>query len=383
MRRRLFTVAILPFLAGCIVQPIVRAPQVQTHLNGRLESWRASNNSPEIRGPSFKQKAELGISQISVHKNNLWAVGHKRKPDGSETESLILHSSDGGRFFEKQMVDSAHYFFDVCFANKNDGWVCGADGLILRSTDGGATWAKQLPSTDSTLVEVQFISSDVGWVLAEDGEVLRTADSGLHWSASRLKMNGSVGLLSFSDKSKGWVVGERSQAHQSTDGGVSWKSRGLEFIALVDKTQRHEADFRAVEFLDSRVGFIAGIVRPRREFEKESNVFRKGVVFKTEDGGSSWRVLSAIDGLELLSAAFLSEKEGWIVTMHDPGLIHTQDGAKTWTSETNLSRYGPVRVFFADSKSGWAETGWGFSVHYLLYTIDGGKTWSRSKLPDD
>lgn len=72
----------------------------------------------------------------------------------------------------------------------------------------------------------------------------------------------------------------------------------MELVHLLDKRRRHEADFRAVKFVNPKVGFIAAEVRPKKEFERGNNVFRKGVIFRTEDGGRTWAVFFQKNGLE-------------------------------------------------------------------------------------
>lgn len=307
--------------------------------------------------------------------------GDKRTPDIPVTESFVVHSSNGGRTWEKQLTDQGHFFFNVYFINPEVGWVCGADGLILKTIDGGGRWTRQPTPTDSDLVDIQFADSDRGWALGEDGEVLRTINGGLRWSSHRFNANPWVYFLNFSNKYQGWIVGENNQAYRSTDGGLSWRSRGMELVHLLDKRQRHEADFRAVKFVNPKVGFIAAVVRPKKEFERGNNVFRKGVIFRTEDGGRTWAVFFQKNGLELLSAEFITLDEVWVVHMHDDGLLATRDGGKTWFSQPRLPSPGVSHVYFADSSNGWAKTGVGWLAH-LFYTNDGGKTWTESRLLD-
>lgn len=377
--REFFVIVSLVGLWTCTIG-VERCSPVVVHASSHIGVQQPVANKPlRSSKTSAHQETELGISRLSyVGKNNLWAIGQKTKSDTTLLTSYVLYSADGGRSWEKLLTDSEHYFFAVHFTNTQVGWISGGDGLILKTTDGGKVWTRQYAPTDSNLVEIQFVDPNWGWILGNRGEVLRTTDGGLHWESYQIEVQAHVDSLNFSNRFQGWVVGERGQAYQSTDGGVSWRSRGTELVRLLDERMTHEGDFRGVKFVNPKVAFITAVVRPKRENEQDRKAFRKGVVFKTEDGGNSWAVFFEKSLLEIISAEFINQNEAWIVAARDNELLCTIDRGKTWTSRSNRQTRGVVRVQFADSKSGWAITSWG----YLFYTSDGGKTWIRATLPE-
>ena len=75
--------------------------------------------------------------------------GGLRPPLASERElvwlagdpgSVIWHSGDGGRTWERQRTGQTLPIRAITFASDSVGWAVGAMGTILRTTDGGRTW---------------------------------------------------------------------------------------------------------------------------------------------------------------------------------------------------------------------------------------------------
>jgi photosystem II stability/assembly factor-like uncharacterized protein len=345
----------------------------------KYDEPNSDRSSLQNRPETVSKDAEFDDLSI-VDKNNVWAVGQMRLPDGTRIESIILKSSDGGRSWNRQFADRGSYFFDLCFVNSQTGWISGADGLILKSTDGGKGWAKQYTGTKSTLVEISFIDSDCGWALASNGEVLRTTNGGLRWGANRIEIRGWVNYFSFGDRHQGWVVGEDSQAYQTTDGGNTWTDRGPALVSRLDRQDLHHADFRTVKFISAKVGFLVAGITPKPEHYERDGLFRKGVVLRTQDSGRTWSVFMEKDWLEPISAEFISEEEAWIIHGNNEEVIHTIDGGKSWVTVSSL-RPGVRRIYFADKQNGWAEVGHGWFTDSILYTNDGGQSWLKSKLP--
>jgi len=65
------------------------------------------------------------------------------------------------------------------FLNSQTAWVVGDAGLILHTTNGGADWNKQISGTTETLYGVSFINSDTGFAVGNNGTLLKTYTGGL------------------------------------------------------------------------------------------------------------------------------------------------------------------------------------------------------------
>jgi photosystem II stability/assembly factor-like uncharacterized protein len=368
--------AVVPHLPMMLVNGLY-CPQPNSF--GALTDLRQSANTPQ-------QAQWLGVKSIRVlDRNNLWIVAHSMTPAPFAYSTFILHSSDGARSWEIKLRESAPDLNDVCFINHKVGWACGSGGLILKSTDGGKNWSEQDTPTEDDLDEIQFIDAEIGWAAGGKGEVLRTTDGGRHWTSHRIDVQGELLVLSFRDNLSGWLIGHENQAYESTDGGVSWKSRAEELARLaVGPSGWYQAYFQAVKFFGPKVGFIAAYVK----FESESkggadntDIVEESVVFKTEDGGRSWRVLVSQKALMMNGAEFVSENIIWMILQKGTVAIHSEDGGKTWSKVSTLPSSDIMDLCFVDSRNGWAKDGNNPFSNRLYYTTDGGKNWTQSEWP--
>ena len=113
-----------------------------------------------------------------VGPNKAWAVGHF---------NTILHSSDGGVSWQKQVFELSEDAFDepglhaVSFADEKNGWIVGEFGTILHTEDGGETWNAQKSGVAYSLYDVCFSSPMVGTAVGSWGTVLRTENGGNNW----------------------------------------------------------------------------------------------------------------------------------------------------------------------------------------------------------
>ena len=84
-------------------------------------------------------------------------------------------------------------FNDVFFLKKSTqiGWIVGSKSMILHTADGGKSWERQpsLPFPASfdkiDLHKVRFISPTMGWVCGDNGTVLKTTDGGKTWNTTK------------------------------------------------------------------------------------------------------------------------------------------------------------------------------------------------------
>ncbi|MCY1491598.1 Ycf48-like protein [compost metagenome] len=180
-----------------------------------------------------------------------WAVGH---------EGVVLHSSDGGRTWNKQLDGRQiaellvkHYgnpadpddpqaqrlkqdaelfaaqgadkpLLDLWFEDERNGFVVGAFNLILRTGDGGKSWTPWLDRIDNPramhlyglrpAAGSLFLVGEQGLVLKLDGARQRFASLELPYQGTLFGVLGDGGLV--------LVYGLRGNAYRSLDGGASW-----------------------------------------------------------------------------------------------------------------------------------------------------------------
>mgnify|MGYP005809866569 CR=1 FL=1 len=121
-----------------------------------------------------------------------------------------------------------------------------------------------------------------------------------------------------------------------------------------------DGNLRAIAFLDTRRGFVAG---------------DSGTLLATEDGAESWRQVPVPTRENLTSIHFVGDL-GWIAGWTGV-ILHSADGGKNWVRQQSGVRQGLESIFFADSTHGWA-VGW---LGTILRTADGGNSWAKTQTP--
>lgn len=359
-----------------------------------------ANDSDQETLPQFlpalaDQDRQFSLSSIDVlDKQNVWLVVREEGTDrlNRPRRSVVLHTSDGGRTWERQfhtewereLAFPSRHLNDVHFVTPRLGWIAGGSGLIFRTTDGGKSWAKQREGTDDSLDKIHFIDPNTGWVMghesAEAAVVLHTKDGGLNWRLSKISVKGWLNSIWFADGNNGWIVGEKGQVYQSSDAGVGWRSRGNELTNKVKDWRQTDVDFPTVKFLDGRLGFITAQMRQDLGVRFDP----RGIIFKTRDGGQKWQAFTGTDRLGIRYADFLDDREAWLVPrdLRTKLILHTDDGGKSWSRiVTPVAKV--LSVSFADSRTGWlvANASDYPDIDEIFSTTDGGSTWIESKLP--
>lgn len=248
------------------------------------------------------------------------ALGMLRGPLGPPSQGAEAKDpppADGSRQAVSLMTDRDN-FYGVYAADKDHVWVVGYWGKILHTADGGKTWQIQKSPTTDPLFSVSFADTQRGVITGRDGALLFTEDGGKIWKFLQNPKKVHLISVSHSDPQNFWAVGDFGTIIHSYDGGRIWKDESLQEDTILNM----------VYFFDTQNGWIVG------EFGK---------------------------------------------------ILHTADGGKTWTPQTNilgvykdpeLTQFGVYlyAVGFSDLMHGWAvgQTG------TILYTEDGGKTWTNT-----
>jgi photosystem II stability/assembly factor-like uncharacterized protein len=116
-----------------------------------------------------------------------------------------------------------------------------------------------------------------------------------------------------------------------------------------------------------------------------------GTILATDDGGDTWRQLTAASDASLNGVCFTDERHGWAVG--EKGTVErTRDGGATWTLKTVDPEGECDGVIFTDSLHGCltltkaVHVGWlGDADDWqgsIWRTADGGTTWEKQTVPD-
>lgn len=264
-----------------------------------------------------------------INERKGWAVGEG---------GTIWRSDDGGvswgRISKLEKDGTGDWFMyadEIRFIDELNGWLAETFG-IWRTTDGGANWKRVLaigdPGVTGQPANVAFLNSSQALVGSSDGKVYRTDDAGTHWQIQELIDKGDFRGISFVTQERGWLNGygpsEWGFALYSTeDGGKNWrafpvKNRGI--------------SIHAIQFTSKSEGWAVGVL-PRRE----SDLAPKGLVMHTRDGGESWEEVllsGAEESFEQIH--FADNLHGWLLAREN--VYRTEDGGKTWRVVLKISR---------------------------------------------
>ena len=265
----------------------------------------------------------------------------------------------------------------VFFVSPSTGWVTGDKGTIVKTTDGGAHWTAQLGgdprAAESPIGDLRFTDETHGWATRvypqTDSKLLRTTD-GEHWE----EVGAIPHIFSWTYRDYRFTTPNNGAAvigHNilvTTDAGHTWKEAyNCETTAQVNGLSRNvDCMLTSLSFISPDVGFALG-----------GNPDMPGRVFivKTANGGKTW-ALHVAEGANIQdqfsgpvgAIAFVDAQNG--VVVNGAGQIfRTADGGNTWRGVPGTA--GPANIGFADPEVGWSISDRG----HIAFTADGGQRW--------
>jgi photosystem II stability/assembly factor-like uncharacterized protein len=144
----------------------------------------------------------------------------------------------------------------------------------------------------------------------------------------------------------------------------------------IPKSRMHATN-PSISFLNEKTGWISGM-----------GVDASAWVLQTNDSGLHWRMLSEhfIQGMQFISPqiGIGSEFDG-----AKSGFVKTVDGGRTWNRSAIPDVKFIDKIFFVTPEIGWIAGTNELSedlngrVAYVLRTVDGGRSWKSFQLPSD
>lgn len=229
------------------------------------------------------------------------------------------------------------------------------------------------PNARDTVVEVSRIAdaafaSGAAWVIPTDGKCLhRTRDSGSKWDKVLSNIITPHSRISFIDSQYGWLV------NSSNDVGLVWRTEdggSTWTLAGEIKAENPDEAFTSavqIKFLDRNYGWL---------IEAFS-------IWRTHDGGKNWKQVLSLsepqeDGQPTFGF-FLNNLTAWVCGTKGKIYI-TSDGGRTWSTKSVDGASDLTGIFFTDPKNGWVL---GRNSRTLYRTDDGGHTWDLLFTFDD
>ncbi len=351
------------------------------HIPNLYLSARASDS--EVKGTTMRHsctatpaRAIALLSALLLLLNPSAASAQRHKTKAAASTGATASPSRESTF--KGVWESVGYpadveFTDVYFVTPDIGWAtgfsrtaAGEGGVILHTKDGGASWQVQLGDPESAtrgFRAMQFIDATHGWVAQYGGKLLRTTD-GASWE--------TVGDWSYGQPYRfisprvGFGLHGKT-IERTTDGGGSWQPvfDCQVKIQVNGLTQSAECNLEALHFPSPLVGYAVTADLPNKA----------SAIVKTEDGGSTWKVMSFIPDVSAHDGAihFMDETNGIVRTYSK--IFLTSDGGQTWRGVPATVPGGSPAIRFADPEVGWIVEGQVFT-----YTTNAGKTWNSREM---
>ncbi|MGD9217045.1 MAG: YCF48-related protein, partial [Desulfobacteraceae bacterium] len=140
----------------------------------------------------------------------------------------------------------------------------GERGIIVYSDDAGETWQQAQVPVSVGLTAVHFSNPQSGWAVGHGGVVVHTVDGGKTWVRQLEGVQAAQMAL------------ENAQARAERVGPEDLDAQQMVDNAKLLAKDGPDKPFLDLYFENDRVGFVVGSY---------------GLIFKTEDGGVTWKCL--------------------------------------------------------------------------------------------
>jgi len=297
--------------------------------------------------------------------------------------SVVVQSEDGGTTWRNRGGVFAGPITGVAFATSQEVWATAGSDRLLRSVDGGITWtAVPVPAlARGTYHRLSFGSATQGLLVGSQGTVLRTIDGGQSFSRQ------TVGTAAWLDVAlnavgRATMVGEAGGLAQSTDGGATWVVRSSGTTAslnAVGYTSGGETIAVGGGGLILRIdgdGQVRSVPSPVSvdlyDVAFEGNVGiavgDAGTLLRTVDGGASWSAETA--GVERFTSVSFAGGPALVFAVRlDGAVFRSENGGMTWRRTDFTAPRALYGVSFSSSSTGLAIGAYG----QVLRTTTGGQ----------
>ena len=224
-----------------------------------------------------------------------WIVGDL---SGNPILGQVAYTANGGGYpTQQEIFDKPLY--SLFFIDRQIGWAAGLDGLIVQTLNGGSDW-KAIPAfTDKPIYDLYFTEDGSGWAVTGGGGIFSTRD-GIEWAMEPTGIDTDIFSIHMLDESNGWACGKKNSILKRImmeDGKASWT------IIVINSVPSGQI-WNDIFFLDPSTGWVVGEL---------------GQIYKTTDGGISWKNEESNVTSNLNAIYMVSQVKGWIAG--DEGVV--------------------------------------------------------------
>jgi len=249
----------------------------------------------------------------------------------------IWRTVDGGQTWEQHNIPSGGAWLgNIFFVNQNKGWAFGSNGALRVTTDGGVTWTSQNCNASNYIATVFFVDENEGWAAGgyggANGFIRHTTDGGNNWEVQTPANDNHYQVSYFVNDQVGIMVAVNGKVHKTYDGGQTWE--------VISQLYHDYADFLIME--DESTGYLT----MRNFFGGAPGEDGRGFIYKTEDGGKSWKNMGLKESRQI-GKILIDPRNSDVVYVAaegsawgpggDRGLYKTADGGKTWKKVLEIS----------------------------------------------
>lgn len=265
------------------------------------------------------------INSTNRYAYNISSMSFPSDSIGFAVGSYLFKTEDKGETWIPLYAPLGYNYTDVCFINKNIGFVTSSDGYILKTLDGGINWTQSYNTYDR-LSSVYFKNDSTGYATGPSGSLLNTTDTGRTWKEISFSapFGSRLNKITFVSDLVGYAVGQ-SFMLKTVDGGLSWIQQPSPLSVYLSD----------VLFLNQDIGFAIGD-------------FNSGAIFKTSDGGASWNQLDYGGLTGSLVAMSVNHTTNKLIIVGSQGLgtigngrfiLTSIDEGLTWKRESDNYNY--------------------------------------------
>lgn len=192
-----------------------------------------------------------------------------------------------------------------------------SNSLIAQppTADTPSSWLR-----DAELTDVFFLNESVGWAVGEHGSVLKTANGGESWT-------NTANLQRITDRDLN-LDGQMQRVLNTLNDNLGQQSGPQSRLVPTGINFR----FESIHFCDAKNGIVVG------GYDVPYLDRSRAVVMRTDDGGSSWKVIKGLVIPRLAKVHMDNEASVWAVgdssNLNRSGIYQSSDGGYSWLNQS-------------------------------------------------